>query len=35
VADKSEKKSCKVIALHSKIKMIKLSDEGVLQAEIG
>jgi hypothetical protein len=33
MADKSEKKSCKAITLHSKIKMIKLSDEGVLQAE--
>jgi hypothetical protein len=35
MANKSEKKSLKAITLHSKIKMIKLSDEGVLQAGIG
>jgi hypothetical protein len=35
MADKSEKKSYKAITLHSKIKTIKLSDEGVLQTEIG
>jgi hypothetical protein len=34
VADKSEKKSCKAIILHSKIKIIKLTGEGMLQAEI-
>jgi hypothetical protein len=34
MADKSEKKSHKAITLHSKIKMMKLSDEGVSQAEM-
>jgi hypothetical protein len=33
MADKSEKKSCKAITLHSKIKMVKLYD-GALQADI-
>jgi IS30 family transposase len=35
MADTSEKKSRKAITLDSKIKIVKLSDEGVSQAEIG
>lgn len=35
MADKSEKKSCKAVTLHSEIKMIEHSDESGSQAEIG
>jgi transcriptional regulator len=35
MTDKREKKSRKAITLDSNIKMIKLSDEGVSQAELG
>jgi hypothetical protein len=34
MADENEKKSRKAIALHSRFKMIKLSDESLSQAEI-